>query len=348
MREPDPAARAAAGLRRQPRERCASRSAGSSIRTTPWRAVDAGRRSDRTQLRARARRAALDARHGASAIAERVAGQRRARRACSRTPSWDEIERVTAARRPRARAAPRRRDRGRTSRCSTCPVIKAIRGADREAAEHYPGTLLLLDHPTEGGGRGKAWNWSDAARADRERLRRDPRRRARPRQRRQALGELGDLLPWGVDVATGVEGDGAPQGRREASRAFVAAVRTRSGTKARRLSGRRPAGRDARPLRRLRRPLRARDADRRARRARAEAYPRIVGERAVPAPSSTALLADYAGRPTPLYLATPHDRGARRRAHLPEARGPRAHRRAQDQQRARPGACSRSTWASGA
>ena len=38
---------------------------------------------------------------------------------------------------------------------------------------------------------------------------------------------------------------------------------------------------------------------------------------------------------------------ARRRAHLPEARGPRPHRRAQDQQRARAGAARRSGWESG-
>ena len=50
-----------------------------------------------------------------------------------------------------------------------------------------------------------------------------------------------------------------------------------------------------------------------------------------------ALLRDYVGRPTPLYRARrlvrgggPHD--------LPQARGPAPHRRAQDQQRARPGA----------
>ena len=36
------------------------------------------------------------------------------------------------------------------------PVIKAIRGADVESAETYPGTLLLLDHPSEGGGRGQS------------------------------------------------------------------------------------------------------------------------------------------------------------------------------------------------
>jgi phosphoribosylanthranilate isomerase len=104
------------------------------------------------------------------------------------------------------------------------PVIKALRGADLEAAESYPGALLLLDHPTEGGGRGQAWNWSDAAElllagydvilagglhADNV---------------GQALADLGDLLPWGVDVATGVDGDGY---RKDPARieAFVAAVR---------------------------------------------------------------------------------------------------------------------------
>ena len=42
------------------------------------------------------------------------------------------------------------------------PVIKALRGADLDAAEEYPGTMLLLDHPSEGGGSGVAWEWSDA------------------------------------------------------------------------------------------------------------------------------------------------------------------------------------------
>ena len=87
------------------------------------------------------------------------------------------------------------------------PVIKALRGADLEAAERFPGTILLLDHPTEGGGRGKPWAWSEAAELigvghdvilagglHAENV-------------GQALADLGDLLPWGVDVATGVERD---------------------------------------------------------------------------------------------------------------------------------------------
>jgi len=107
------------------------------------------------------------------------------------------------------------------------PVIKALRGADLEAAETYPGTLLLLDNPTEGGGKGKAWNWSDAS----ELIERgydvilaggfDPNNVG------DALGELGDLLPWGVDVATGVEVPGGDGVRKDPARiaAFIEAVR---------------------------------------------------------------------------------------------------------------------------
>ena len=48
--------------------------------------------------------------------------------------------------------------------------------------------------------------------------------------------------------------------------------------------------------------------------------------------------ADYVGRPTPLYEARTADRRSRRSAHLPETGRSRPHRRAQDQQRPRPGA----------
>ncbi len=50
------------------------------------------------------------------------------------------------------------------------------------------------------------------------------------------------------------------------------------------------------------------------------------------------LLADFSGRPTPLYYAESLSRRTRRRARLPEARRPGPHRLAQDQQRARAGA----------
>jgi phosphoribosylanthranilate isomerase len=108
------------------------------------------------------------------------------------------------------------------------PTIKALRGADEEAAERYPGSILLLDHPTHGGGRGQAWNWADAAvliehgydvilagGLDADSVAR-------------ALEAVGDVLPWGVDVATGVESE---PGRKDVQRmrAFVAAVRQAEG-----------------------------------------------------------------------------------------------------------------------
>jgi len=159
----------------------------------------------------------------AEAIAEAVAGQAE-RVAVFRDAGWEEVERVT-----RRIELERVQFHGNESpgevEMVDLPVIKALLGADLEAAESYPGALLLLDHPTEGGGRGQAWNWSDAAElllagydvilagglhADNV---------------GQALADLGDLLPWGVDVATGVDGDGY---RKDPARieAFVAAVRS--------------------------------------------------------------------------------------------------------------------------
>jgi phosphoribosylanthranilate isomerase len=108
------------------------------------------------------------------------------------------------------------------------PTIKALRGADEEAAKLYPGSILLLDHPTEGGGRGRAWDWSEAGvliehgydvilagGLDAESV-------------QQAIEGVGDVLPWGVDVATGVEGESR---RKDAAkmRAFVDAVRRAEG-----------------------------------------------------------------------------------------------------------------------
>jgi phosphoribosylanthranilate isomerase len=159
----------------------------------------------------------------AEAIAEAVAGEVE-RVAVFRDAGWDEVERVT-----RRIELERVQFHGNEPREEVemvdLPVIKALRGADLEAAEGYPGALLLLDHPTEGGGRGQAWNWSDAAElllagydvilagglhADNV---------------GQALADLGDLLPWGVDVATGVDGESY---RKDPARieAFVAAVRS--------------------------------------------------------------------------------------------------------------------------
>jgi len=104
------------------------------------------------------------------------------------------------------------------------PVIKALRGADLEAAEAYPGTLLLLDNPTEGGGQGKAWNWSAAARIIELGIDVILAGGLDPSNVGEALEALGDLLPWGVDVATGVEDDAYRKDPAKIT-AFIAAVR---------------------------------------------------------------------------------------------------------------------------
>jgi phosphoribosylanthranilate isomerase len=158
----------------------------------------------------------------AEAIAKRVEG-RLERVALFRDPSWDEVERVT-----RRIDFERVQLHGQESEADVemvdLPVIKAIRGADLEAAQQYPGALLLLDHPTEGGGRGKAWNWTDARELIANGYDVILAGGLTPENVGQAIAELGDLLPWGVDVATGVEGEGH---RKNPARmaAFVAAVR---------------------------------------------------------------------------------------------------------------------------
>jgi phosphoribosylanthranilate isomerase len=104
------------------------------------------------------------------------------------------------------------------------PVIKALRGADLEAAEAYPAALLLLDNPTEGGGSGKAWNWADAAEIIGRGYDVILAGGLGPDTVGEALEALGDLLPWGVDVATGVEGDGYRKDAKKIA-AFIEAVR---------------------------------------------------------------------------------------------------------------------------
>jgi phosphoribosylanthranilate isomerase len=103
-------------------------------------------------------------------------------------------------------------------------VIKAIRGADVSAAEEYPGTILLLDHPTEGGGSGNPWNWSDATELIEMGVDAILAGGLDPDNVGEALRSLGDLLPWGVDVATGVEGDDCRKDPEKMAR-FVEAVR---------------------------------------------------------------------------------------------------------------------------
>jgi len=158
----------------------------------------------------------------AEEISERVAG-RIDRVAVFRDAAPDEIERVL-----------RRVDFERVQfhgaeteeevEAVDLPVIKAIQGADMSAAEEYPGTILLLDHPTEGGGAGNPWNWSEATELIENGVDAILAGGLDPDNVAEALASLGDLLPWGVDVATGVEGEASRKDPEKVAR-FVAVVR---------------------------------------------------------------------------------------------------------------------------
>ena len=106
------------------------------------------------------------------------------------------------------------------------PTIKAIRGADQQAAETYPGSILLLDHPHQGGGHGQAWDWHEAEDLIAHGHDVIIAGGLTPENVAQALADVGEIPPWGVDVATGVESGG---NRKDIGkmRAFVEAVRAR-------------------------------------------------------------------------------------------------------------------------
>jgi len=165
------------------------------------------------------RRLSLDQ---AAAIAQAVAG-RSERVGVFRDASPEEIDRVL-----RRVDLDRLQFHGNESEAQVeevdLPVIKAIRGADAEAAAGYPGTILLLDHPSGGSGSGKPWEWSEAAPLIESGFDVILAGGLSPANVGGALAALGDLLPWGVDVATGVEGSGH---RKDAAKlaAFVQAVR---------------------------------------------------------------------------------------------------------------------------
>ena len=106
------------------------------------------------------------------------------------------------------------------------PTIKAIRGADHDAAETYPSSILLLDHPRQGGGQGQTWDWSEAEDLIAHGYDVIVAGGLTPDNVANALADVGDIPPWGVDVATGVEDENR---RKDAvkMRAFVEAVRER-------------------------------------------------------------------------------------------------------------------------
>ncbi|MDJ0785944.1 MAG: phosphoribosylanthranilate isomerase [Myxococcota bacterium] len=163
----------------------------------------------------------------AEEIAERLADTEVERVAVFQDAPWHEIERVT-----RRIDLERIQFHGSESEEDVelvdYPVIKALRGADREAMEKYPGALLLLDNPTHGGGQGAAWNWSEAAELIAEGWDVILAGGLNPDNVGEALDGLGDLPPWGVDVATGVEGS---DHRKDPAKmaAFVKAVRAAEG-----------------------------------------------------------------------------------------------------------------------
>jgi phosphoribosylanthranilate isomerase len=159
----------------------------------------------------------------AEAICEAVADSDVERVALFRDATWDQIDSVL-----------RRVDVTRVQfhgdeteedlEAIDLPAIKAIRGADQEAAETYPGAILLLDHPHQGGGQGQAWDWSEAEDLIAHGYDVIVAGGLNPENVEQALREVGDLSPWGVDVATGVEGPDFGKDP-QLMKAFVDAVR---------------------------------------------------------------------------------------------------------------------------
>lgn len=158
----------------------------------------------------------------AEAICEAIAEVPVERVALFRDATWDEIDNVI-----------RRVDFERVQfhgneteddlEAIDLPAIKAIRGADQEAAEEYPSAILLLDHPNEGGGQGKAWDWSEAEDLIAQGYDVIVAGGLTPDNVEQVLAAVGDIPPWGVDVATGVEG---PDHQKDPAliKAFVEAV----------------------------------------------------------------------------------------------------------------------------
>ena len=159
----------------------------------------------------------------AAAICQAVEGSGVERVAVFQDQGWDEIERVLR-RAEFERVQLHGSETEEEVELVELPVIKALPGADLELAEQYPGSMLLLDHPSEGGGRGNTWDWSEASALIEIGLDVILAGGLNPENVAQAIDGVGDIAPWGVDVATGVEGDDL---RKDPGRmkAFVEAVR---------------------------------------------------------------------------------------------------------------------------
>jgi len=159
----------------------------------------------------------------AEAICEALEGQDVERVALFQNAEWDTIDGILR-RVPFERVQFHGDESEEEIEAIDLPTIKAIRGADQEAAEMYPGSILLLDHPHQGGGQGQAWDWSEAEDLIAHGYDVIVAGGLNPENVAEALADVGEILPWGVDVATGVEGDDI---RKDPARmrAFVEAVR---------------------------------------------------------------------------------------------------------------------------
>lgn len=159
----------------------------------------------------------------AEAISEALADSPVERVALFRDATWDEID--TVLRRVDVERVQFHGDESEDDlEMVDLPTIKAIRGADLEAAQTYPGSILLLDHPHQGGGQGQVWDWSEAEELISTGYDVIIAGGLNPDNVEQALDDVGDIPPWGVDVATGVEGENY---RKDPAlmKAFVEAVR---------------------------------------------------------------------------------------------------------------------------
>ena len=215
------------------------------------------------------------------------------------------------------------------ARRTGCRVMKAAQvhdGSSVRALRAYHVDYHLLDahHPELRGGTGETFDWelipAPPSRAGRP-LRRPHSRQRRRRDRRHAA----------------VRGRQRERDRGRAREEGPGQARGASSAPSRRPTSAPPHERTRRgaPLRPLRRPLRARDARARARRARGGVARRArrPGVRADARRPAARLR-----RPAEPAVPREGDLGAGGSRRLAEARGPEPHRRAQDQQRDRPGA----------
>ena len=253
--------------------------------------------------------------------------------ACSWTPRRTEIAPHRGRGRPRPPAAPRRGAAGgvgaacRAARSRRCAWARAS-GRRRPCATTGTAAGLLLDTRVDGAARPAApastFDWSLARRGARADVLPDAGRRAHRRERGRGASPPCGRTRWTCRAAS------SPRPARKDPakvRAFVG-----RGAERRAMTRRDPTPRALRPLRR---PLRARDADGAA--ARAGGGLRRGRARD---PAFRAELAGAAARLRRPAHAAHLRRAPLRAAGLPrlaQARGPVPHRRAQDQQRARPG-----------